>query len=61
MHSETGERFAIKILDKETIQQHNMGNQVKKEISIMKMIHHGARARTRDESPRPFLARAFCQ
>jgi serine/threonine protein kinase len=31
---------AIKILDKEKIQTRNMGAQIKKEISIMKMINH---------------------
>lgn len=37
---ETGEAVAIKVLDKEKIQKQNMGAQIKKEISIMKMIHH---------------------
>lgn len=32
--------MAIKVLDKEKIQQQNMGNQIKKEISIMKVVHH---------------------
>ena len=32
--------MAIKILDKEKIQKQNMGNQIKKEISIMKMVKH---------------------
>ena len=31
-------RVAIKILDKEKIQKQNMGPQIKKEISIMKMV-----------------------
>mmetsp|Transcript_83543 Transcript_83543/g.202598 ORF Transcript_83543/g.202598 Transcript_83543/m.202598 type:complete len:448 (-) Transcript_83543:90-1433(-) len=39
-NSETGEKVAIKILDKEKIQKQNMGSSVKKEISIMKMIKH---------------------
>ena len=38
--TETNEAVAIKILDKEKIQQQNMGNQIKKEISIMKMVKH---------------------
>ncbi len=32
--------MAIKVLDKEKIQKQNMGNQIKKEISIMKMVKH---------------------
>lgn len=38
--SESQEAVAIKILDKEKIQKQNMGNQIKKEISIMKMVKH---------------------
>lgn len=38
--TETNEAVAIKILDKEKIQKQNMGNQIKKEISIMKMVTH---------------------
>ena len=37
-NTENGERVAIKVLDKEKIQKQNMGAQIKKEISIMKMI-----------------------
>ena len=37
---ETGQVVAIKMLDKNRIQQQNMGQQIKKEISIMKMIKH---------------------
>jgi serine/threonine protein kinase len=37
---ETKEAVAIKILDKEKIQKNNMGAQIKKEISIMKLISH---------------------
>jgi serine/threonine protein kinase len=37
---ETNEAVAIKILDKEKIQKQNMGNQIKKEISIMKLVKH---------------------
>ena len=32
--------MAIKVLDKDKIQKQNMGAQIKKEISIMKMIRH---------------------
>ena len=32
--------MAIKILDKEKIQKQNMGSQIKKEISIMKVVKH---------------------
>jgi hypothetical protein len=35
--TETNDPVAIKILDKEKIQKQNMGNQIKKEISIMKV------------------------
>eukprot|EP00605_Chrysophyceae_sp_TOSAG23-4_P002403 GSChrysophyteH1.ASY1.ANO1.2661.1 assembled CDS len=38
---ETQEAVAIKVLDKEKIQKQNMGNQIKKEISIMKMLVTG--------------------
>ena len=40
VNKETKETVAIKILDKEKIQQQNMGAQLKKEIGIMKMVHH---------------------
>jgi 5'-AMP-activated protein kinase catalytic alpha subunit len=40
VNTETGERVAIKVLDKEKIQKQNMGAQIKKEISIMKMVKH---------------------
>lgn len=40
VNTETGEAVAIKVLDKEKIQKQNMGNQLKKEISIMKMVRH---------------------
>lgn len=33
MNTETGEKVAIKILDKEKIQKQNMGAQIKKEVS----------------------------
>ncbi|KAG3095482.1 CBL-interacting protein kinase 32 [Phytophthora cactorum] len=40
VNTETDERVAIKVLDKEKIQKQNMGAQIKKEISIMKMVRH---------------------
>jgi serine/threonine protein kinase len=40
VNTETNEAVAIKILDKDKIQSRNMGAQIKKEISIMKMINH---------------------
>jgi len=40
LNTETNEAVAIKILDKEKIQKQNMGAQIKKEISIMKMVRH---------------------
>ena len=40
INSETNEEVAIKILEKEKIQSRNMSAQIKKEISIMKMINH---------------------
>lgn len=40
VNKETNEAVAIKILDKEKIQKLNMGAQIKKEISIMKLITH---------------------
>ena len=36
----SGQKVAIKIIDKEKIQRTNMGAQMKKEISIMKMVRH---------------------
>jgi serine/threonine protein kinase len=38
VNSETAERVAIKILDKERIQQQGMGEQIKKEVAVMKMV-----------------------
>jgi len=40
VNTESTEKVAIKILDKEKIQKQNMGAQIKKEISIMKMVKH---------------------
>ena len=38
--ADDGEKVAIKILDKESIQKQKMGTQVKREISIMKALTH---------------------
>jgi tRNA A-37 threonylcarbamoyl transferase component Bud32 len=38
--TETGKHYAIKMLDKAKIRANNMGEQIKKEISIMKLIKH---------------------
>mmetsp|Transcript_7322 Transcript_7322/g.11620 ORF Transcript_7322/g.11620 Transcript_7322/m.11620 type:complete len:370 (+) Transcript_7322:150-1259(+) len=40
INTETGEQVALKVLDKSAIQKQNMGPQIKKEISIMKMVSH---------------------
>jgi serine/threonine protein kinase len=40
IHIETHNAVAIKILDKEKIQSQNMGEQIKREISIMKVVKH---------------------
>mmetsp|Transcript_10537 Transcript_10537/g.15714 ORF Transcript_10537/g.15714 Transcript_10537/m.15714 type:complete len:419 (+) Transcript_10537:178-1434(+) len=37
-NTETGKFVAIKVLDKERIQQQNMGIQIKREVSIMKVV-----------------------
>eukprot|EP00163_Fabomonas_tropica_P027260 TRINITY_DN5198_c0_g1_i1.p2 TRINITY_DN5198_c0_g1~~TRINITY_DN5198_c0_g1_i1.p2 ORF type:complete len:100 (+),score=26.40 TRINITY_DN5198_c0_g1_i1:148-447(+) len=37
-NTQTGQNVAIKILDKRKIQKQNMGEQIKKEISIMKKM-----------------------
>ena len=39
-NTENQRQYAIKVLDKGKIQQQNMGLQIKKEISIMKMVKH---------------------
>eukprot|EP00252_Welwitschia_mirabilis_P021840 TRINITY_DN571_c0_g1_i4.p1 TRINITY_DN571_c0_g1~~TRINITY_DN571_c0_g1_i4.p1 ORF type:complete len:458 (-),score=108.57 TRINITY_DN571_c0_g1_i4:503-1876(-) len=39
-NSETGESVAIKVLDKEKVLQHKMVDQIKREISTMKLIKH---------------------
>uniref|UniRef100_A0A804R3Q9 non-specific serine/threonine protein kinase n=1 Tax=Zea mays TaxID=4577 RepID=A0A804R3Q9_MAIZE len=38
--ADTGAAFAIKVLDKETIFTHRMLHQIKREISIMKIVRH---------------------
>ncbi|KAG5178631.1 CBL-interacting-like PK [Tribonema minus] len=40
VNTETNEKVAIKVLDKSIIQKQNMGAQVKREISIMKLVRH---------------------
>ena len=40
INSETGEEVAIKILDKEKIKQEDLGESIKKEVMLMKMIKH---------------------
>ncbi|XP_044510543.1 CBL-interacting serine/threonine-protein kinase 8-like isoform X2 [Mangifera indica] len=39
-NTETGESVAMKILDRSTIIKHKMADQIKKEISIMKLVRH---------------------
>lgn len=38
VNTETGENVAIKILDKDKIARQGMGEQIKKEIAVMKMV-----------------------
>ena len=38
LHLDSGKSFAIKCLDKQQIEQQNMGAQLKREIAVMKMI-----------------------
>lgn len=40
VNTESGEAVAMKVLDKEKIQKQSMGAQIKREISIMKVVHH---------------------
>jgi serine/threonine protein kinase len=40
VHTETHEAVAIKILDKDQIEKQDAATQIKKEISIMRMINH---------------------
>ncbi|XP_057434875.1 CBL-interacting serine/threonine-protein kinase 8-like [Lotus japonicus] len=39
-NTETGESVAMKVLDRNTIIKHNMVDQIKREISIMKLVRH---------------------
>lgn len=39
-NTETGESVAMKVLDRATIIKHNMADQIKREISIMKLVRH---------------------
>ncbi|EFJ30501.1 hypothetical protein SELMODRAFT_267186 [Selaginella moellendorffii] len=39
-NTETGESVAMKVLNKETILKHKMVDQIKREISIMKLVRH---------------------
>jgi len=39
-NTETGESVAVKVLDKETVLKHKMVDQIKREISIMKLVRH---------------------
>ncbi|XWS21369.1 hypothetical protein CRYUN_Cryun30bG0049700 [Craigia yunnanensis] len=39
-NTETGESVAMKVLDRSTIIKHNMVDQIKREISIMKLVRH---------------------
>lgn len=40
LNTESGEAVAIKVLDKDKIQKQSMGAQIKREISIMKVVKH---------------------
>ncbi|GJP51132.1 hypothetical protein CLOM_g10299 [Closterium sp. NIES-68] len=39
-HVESGRRVAIKVMDKDKILRHRMADQIKREVSIMKMVRH---------------------
>uniref|UniRef100_A0ACD5W0F1 Uncharacterized protein n=1 Tax=Avena sativa TaxID=4498 RepID=A0ACD5W0F1_AVESA len=39
-NTETGESVAMKVLDRSSILKHNMVDQIKREISIMKLVRH---------------------
>jgi hypothetical protein len=47
VNTETGEKVAIKILDKDKIQKQNMGAQIKKEVRGVACADERARARLR--------------
>ena len=38
VHIETGQEFAIKIIDKDKVREENMGMQIKREVNILKQI-----------------------
>ncbi len=40
INNENGEEVAIKILDKEKVKQEDLGESIKKEVTLMKMINH---------------------
>lgn len=40
LNLQNGQQVAIKILDKDKIQKQRMGAQIKREITVMKMMHH---------------------
>jgi len=40
INTETGDAVAIKILDKEKVKQEDLGESIKKEVTLMKMIKH---------------------
>ena len=56
VNTETGEKVAIKVLDKDKIQKQNMGPQIKKEI-VRARRGRPARSRRGATAPRPPRAR----
>lgn len=40
VHCISGDHVAIKILDKEKVKQEDLGENIKKEVTLMKMINH---------------------
>lgn len=40
MHTDTHELVAIKIFDKEKIKQEDLGDSIKKEVTLIKMMKH---------------------
>lgn len=40
VNTETGQEVAIKILDKEEVKREDLGESIKKEVTLMKMIKH---------------------
>jgi serine/threonine protein kinase len=61
VNTETNERVAIKILDKEKIQKQNMGEQIKKEIAVMKMVKQRHVLQRESNSHPPGPARPACR